>query len=1340
MKLILPIIFFLTASSCFAQTNEVWKKTSPQIPQTLFKDFNNNVISFGSNSDNQRKEKKDRPNIIGDSSRTIHKRSTNRRSQSELNAFRISAVGSASARTISNCYLGGDGRELINGITRYYQERFVYTNDGGYIQYLNEVNVAGKFIDSIGKGRYHIQNDSFYYKFHSRRALQNDLYPESILDETQQGFLFGPDKKELITRHEWVNTFNNGEIITDRDYFKYDNLGNETFGAAVNMNYHPQLATHYYNDSSIWLSSTTMQAYYWEAYFNDNPALTWNIYSKTSMSSYLNAGKKHITTINQAHVNTGVSNGLVNNYLFEDIYDFASGLKEEELMKFWDGTHWILSMKSVYSYSPAKKIVSLDEYSYSVSGYLNQPILLNQYILTYDNSDRLVEEDTKQRQWDGGGTLGDMYITWMRSTNYFSGYKTVTTSYTDYSTNTPRFDSRVIEYDPQYPGKASSTRWQNYVNNTWVDFSISNWSFDTKGNNIGFDYIQNDYYGNDYKFRKWKFNWGECEQDKKPRDCAVTQVKYSDSDSHLYVTSKFLYNADSSIVTQLNYNDELQYYGKIVRAYDDNKLVKREYFTDSGSSHNRFDFKYDNNGLLLKLSEFSSGNFSYSLSLKNSLTLNHPLTSTTTYLKDDGLTIDSVKFIQEYSYSISNNLSEVRNYSSRPDGAKDELLSVVKFYYDESKASSFNWLGEDLINTIYSQVLWQPEYIAQNELVKITTLSFRKPVVISEYAEMSFDYKYQSNGLPFAINKTSTFFKMASDTLTSNFSYRDTLSMAINYSCPDKSNKFSVFSSNNIGNKNSEVLVPIKASQFNALISGQFTASWNPMVAKYIDVEQYGLDGMNAALFGTNDVNNGKLGFSWSSTGLKPQTLPDSSTLFAIRFKLIGNYGDTTHVNITNNPVRIEFVNSSYELVPVSASYGVLQINSSVKASGKVLYDNGEPVKNVTLDLVGINASTKQTKATDSNGAYSYDVQISSNDLQNGYYLVPSKTNDPDPLNGLDVQDIASMRRHILGTSVLGSPYRIIAADVNQSETVTTLDIVLTQALILGVNEKFPNERQWTFVDAVSAFANSQHPFPYPQKAQVMSTVPASLNVNFVGVKLGDVDHSRDNTQPGRVQMTDVIFETGYPMELGNEITVPVKVYGFKNISAYQFTLKWNADELEYIGREDEGMAGSFGEQSVGKGMLTTLWDHSNGKSTSLEDGSTLFTLRFTKKTETAKITIEPAAKMQAMVFNSNLEKLNFVSQEGKEDLNNFEAGIYPNPFSGQVNLKLTLPEAGPVAFEIMSIDGKKVKASVAECNKGLNTFTWDGKSDTGNETKAGIFIMKIFYNNNVKVQKVIKY
>lgn len=56
--------------------------------------------------------------------------------------------------------------------------------------------------------------------------------------------------------------------------------------------------------------------------------------------------------------------------------------------------------------------------------------------------------------------------------------------------------------------------------------------------------------------------------------------------------------------------------------------------------------------------------------------------------------------------------------------------------------------------------------------------------------------------------------------------------------------------------------------------------------------------------------------------------------------------------------------------------------------------------------------------------------------------------------------------RHILGTQLLDSPYKIIAADVNRSNTVSTADLVDMRKLILQYEGSFPDNTSWRFIDA----------------------------------------------------------------------------------------------------------------------------------------------------------------------------------------------------------------------------------------------------------------------------------
>src|SRR6185436_1668412 len=116
--------------------------------------------------------------------------------------------------------------------------------------------------------------------------------------------------------------------------------------------------------------------------------------------------------------------------------------------------------------------------------------------------------------------------------------------------------------------------------------------------------------------------------------------------------------------------------------------------------------------------------------------------------------------------------------------------------------------------------------------------------------------------------------------------------------------------------------------------------------------------------------------------------------------------------------------------------------------------------------------------------------------------------------NGITSVDVLQIRRHILGMLSLPSPYKIIAADVDGSGTVTTTDILHTRSMILQMTTTFPNGRLWSFVPADYVFADMQNPFPFPTTRTYTNLQQSVTRQDFIGIKLGDVNESWDSTIP----------------------------------------------------------------------------------------------------------------------------------------------------------------------------------------------------------------------------------
>ena len=143
-----------------------------------------------------------------------------------------------------------------------------------------------------------------------------------------------------------------------------------------------------------------------------------------------------------------------------------------------------------------------------------------------------------------------------------------------------------------------------------------------------------------------------------------------------------------------------------------------------------------------------------------------------------------------------------------------------------------------------------------------------------------------------------------------------------------------------------------------------------------------------------------------------------------------------------------------------------------VDISGFALSELGAPINGVRVDLTGSGIDTYNTTA---DGAYTFSVNAGES-----YTITPSKDNDVITNNGITTLDLVLIQRHVLNIVLLGSPYKIIAADVNNSSSVTTLDIVLIRTVILQINTSFPpTNRLWSFVNSDYVFPVPENPFPF---------------------------------------------------------------------------------------------------------------------------------------------------------------------------------------------------------------------------------------------------------------------
>jgi hypothetical protein len=422
-----------------------------------------------------------------------------------------------------------------------------------------------------------------------------------------------------------------------------------------------------------------------------------------------------------------------------------------------------------------------------------------------------------------------------------------------------------------------------------------------------------------------------------------------------------------------------------------------------------------------------------------------------------------------------------------------------------------------------------------------------------------------------------------------------------------------------IAAQGNEVLVPVRARRFNNIGSFQFSMHWNVDVIALQAVERFGLPNMSGQNSGTTLAS--RLTVSWESPSGSSQSVADDTPLFVLRFVVVGASGSSSPITIDGDPTPIEMLDGqSRPLIPDMVN-GLVQVLPTIKLSGSILYAGSvRPVPEVLVEAVGTSGKGNTT----TNGAYELRVPTGSSPV-----ITPSKTNDNPLASEVTTGDILLIRRHILTTSPLGSPFKLLASDVNGDGKITTGDILSIRRFILGVTNRMPSGL-WRFVPTDFTL-DPMNPFGAPGYI-VRSNQTADISgLNFVAVKLGDANLSWTNKvgllggegfQPviGASKMLAPLSAGGLKLTVGSGnaapggvVSLPVTVDGFNNISTLQFSIHWDPAQVAYTGMDQPGLAGlaagNFGQPAPG--TLTVSWEDPSGTSSTLAGGATLFVLNF---------------------------------------------------------------------------------------------------------------------------------
>lgn len=357
--------------------------------------------------------------------------------------------------------------------------------------------------------------------------------------------------------------------------------------------------------------------------------------------------------------------------------------------------------------------------------------------------------------------------------------------------------------------------------------------------------------------------------------------------------------------------------------------------------------------------------------------------------------------------------------------------------------------------------------------------------------------------------------------------------------------------------------------------------------------------------------------------------------------------------------------------------------------------------------------------------------------------------NDPDavpenynPLNGVNVLDMILINQHILGITPLPTPYNWIAADANNSGSITPWDIVYVRKIILGLDYDYP-AGTWRFVPEYlfndtnfetsfmsNPFTANYNGMGYPgymdQVTLNMDDDAAAVikNWSFGAVKVGDVDCNAQIDQFSPPDDDDNKFSVDIPatncVNAGDDISLSIRATSSQSVQGYQLGIKYDELALQFLGTSIGSLPDfSFDNFASTPGKIKSIWYKANSQGENITIPQTLFNLRFKTLVDFCSISqiIEFEDEVLNNVFYGSSGEpvetsviLNYETEGRDGELLN----IYPNPASNNISFDFELQQSKNVEIRLSDYLGHQL-VYTNQYSEGSHSYTFSNLTSLTN-------------------------
>ncbi len=394
--------------------------------------------------------------------------------------------------------------------------------------------------------------------------------------------------------------------------------------------------------------------------------------------------------------------------------------------------------------------------------------------------------------------------------------------------------------------------------------------------------------------------------------------------------------------------------------------------------------------------------------------------------------------------------------------------------------------------------------------------------------------------------------------------------------------------------------------------------------------------------------------------------------------------------------------------------------SGSVNISGLIQTEELNAVENVSIELMSVDNQSVSSTASGADGQYAFTEMTPSQ-----YKVITSKNDDM--INGVSTLDLVLIQQHILGVKPFDSPYKVIAADINNNESVSAIDLLDLRRVILGISDSFTNNSSWRFINADQTFNDVLNPWGFDESHDILG----EGEFNFIGVKVGDVNA---NVIANSLMINSRSNESlGLDMEInsGHDNSKSVIEFSTSEVAmAFQVKLELSSgikvsrvldNEMRPLDRDEYIL-------NEGEVVISHILNAESNELFALEIEGHIEDL------DRINSQIALSGEFKNEWYSSEHETKTFgILSSNKESI---EIEAFPNPFKDKTTLHIFSKSNDVADINVFDINGKKIFTRPnVNLNKGLSQITI---ASTDLFQTSGIYMYEVRVDNQNIRGKII--